>query len=88
MEIVKVKNKYQIVIHEEVRKEANINIGDFLEVKATKNGITFEPKTLVDRGLAEALKEFKSSKTVGPFKNSTEMFRFIDSPKKHRKFRK
>lgn len=87
MEIVKVKNKYQIVIPEEIRKEANINIGDFLEVKNTKDGIKLEPKVVVDREFAEALKEMRAKKTLGPFKNASEMFKFLDSPKK-RKYKK
>jgi len=88
MEIVKVKNKYQIVIPEEIRKEANINIGDFLEVKNTKDGIRLEPKVLVDREFIGALKEFKLAKTLGPFRNSKEMFKFLDLSKKSKKYRR
>lgn len=72
MEIVKVKNKYQVVIPEEIRKQANIEIGDYLEAKVVKGGISFTPKSLLDRELAEALEEVRQGKTIGPFNSVAE----------------
>ena len=81
MQIVRVKNKYQVVIPEEVRKEADIEIGDYLEAKVFKGGISFTPKSLLDRKLAQGLEEVRQGKTVGPFKNAKEMFKYLDRKK-------
>ncbi len=81
MELVKVKNKYQIVIPEIIRKGAKVEIGDFLEVKVVPGGIKLEPKTILDREIANGLLEVKSKKTIGPFKDTKAMFRHLDSKK-------
>lgn len=67
MSIVTVKNKYQVVIPQHVREQAGIGIGDILEARAEKGKIIFEPKSIVDRGVAESLAEFKSGRSFGPF---------------------
>lgn len=67
MPVVTVKNKYQVVIPQSVRKHVGINIGDVLEAKAEDGRIIFEPKSAVDRGIAESLEEFRKSRSFGPF---------------------
>ena len=49
MSIVRVKNKYQVVIPESVREEIGVEIGDVLEAKVERGKITFTPKSIVDR---------------------------------------
>ena len=85
MQIVKVKNKYQVVIPEEIRREADIEIGDYLEAKIFSGGISFTPKSLLDRELAEALQEVLQGKTIGPFNNVTEAFENFELRHKHKK---
>lgn len=84
MEIVKVKNKYQVVIPEEIREKIGVEIGDFFEVKIVGKSINFEPKVVVDKWLGEALEEIKSGKTAGPFRDSKEMFKFLNTSKKRK----
>ena len=67
MAIVTVKNKYQVVIPLHVRNEIGVNIGDVFEAKAEKGKIVFEPKSIVDRGIAESMAEFKAGRSFGPF---------------------
>jgi AbrB family looped-hinge helix DNA binding protein len=66
MSIVRVKNKYQVVIPERLREEIGIEVGDVLEAKVERGKITFTPKSLVDRGIAESLEEFKKGRSFGP----------------------
>jgi AbrB family looped-hinge helix DNA binding protein len=67
MAIVTVKNKYQVVIPQDVRDEIGVSVGDVFEAKAEKGRIVFEPKTIVDRGIAESMAEFKAGRSLGPF---------------------
>lgn len=67
MAIVPVKNKYQVVIPASVRKRIDIGVGDLLEAKVERGKITFTPKSIVDRRLAEALEDVVRGRTYGPF---------------------
>jgi len=67
MAIVTVKNKYQIVIPQRVREKIGVDVGDLLEARAEGGKIVFEPKSVVDRGIAESIAEFKAGKGYGPF---------------------
>lgn len=69
MDIVTVKNKYQIVIPQGLREQVGVNIGDLLEAKVEKGKITFTPKTLIDRDVVESLVDFKAGRSFGPFSN-------------------
>ena len=73
MSLVAVKNKYQIVIPAKVRKQAGIKVGDLLEAKVERGKITFVPKTLIDRGIAESLEDYKKGRVYGPFDTAEEM---------------
>jgi AbrB family looped-hinge helix DNA binding protein len=46
MDIVTVKNKFQIVIPQHVREQVHIEIGDVLEAGVENGKITFTPKSL------------------------------------------
>ena len=67
MSIVTVKNKYQVVIPQRVREEIGLDVGDVLEARAEDGKIVFEPKSVVDRGIAESIAEFQAGKGRGPF---------------------
>lgn len=59
MSIVRVKNKYQVVIPEPVREEIGIEVGDMLEAKVERGKITLTPKSLVDR-IPQAIKDIRA----------------------------
>jgi AbrB family looped-hinge helix DNA binding protein len=73
MALVSVKNKYQVVIPQNVRRKIGINIGDLLEAKAERGKITFTPKSVVDREIAESLADFKAERAYGPFATHEEL---------------
>ena len=55
MSIIRVKNKYQVVIPERIRADiGGIEVGDTFEVKAERGKITLTPKSVVvlDREIA------------------------------------
>ncbi len=72
MSLVSVKNKFQIVIPAKVRKQAGIKVGDLLEAKVERGKLTFVPKTIIDRGIAESLEDYKKGRVYGPFDTAEE----------------
>ena len=73
MALVAIKKKYQIVIPRDVREAAGVEVGDLLEAKAEGGKITFTPKSVLDRGIAESLADFAAGHSFGPFKTSGEL---------------
>ena len=72
MPFVTVKKKYQVVIPVAVRRKLGIEIGDLLEVKFERGKITFTPKSVIDRELAEGLDDIRKGRTYGPFESAEE----------------
>lgn len=72
MSLVSVKNKFQIVIPAKVRKQAGIKVGDLLEAKVERGKLTFVPKAIIDRGIAESLEDIKQGRFYGPFDTTEE----------------
>ena len=73
MPLVKVKTKYQVPFPAAVREQAGVRIGDILEAKVVRGTITLVPKTVIDRGIAESLEQFKKGQSFGPFDTAEEM---------------
>lgn len=72
MELVTVKTKFQIVIPQSIRQLANIGIGDLLEAGIENGKITFTPKSVIDRHLAEGLSDLAAGRSHGPYKTAAE----------------
>ena len=83
MTLVKVKEKYQVTLPAALREKAGLEVGDLLEAKVVGRKITLTPKTVLDREVAQALKEIDEGKTHGPFKTAEAAIRFL-----HRRARK
>ena len=49
MSIVIVKDKYQVVIPQSVRRQLGISRGDVLEAKVEHGKLTYTPKLVIDR---------------------------------------
>ncbi len=77
MAIVTVKNKYQVVIPQEIRKHLPVSIGDLLEARVENGKITLTPKALIDRELAEGLQDIRKGRTYGPYESGAEMVRAL-----------
>ena len=73
MALVTVKKKFQIVIPLQVRRQVGIRVGDLLEAKAERGGVSLVPKSAVDRGIAESLAEFARGRGYGPFDTAEEV---------------
>jgi AbrB family looped-hinge helix DNA binding protein len=83
MPLVQMKSGGRLVIPKEVREEAKIKEGDFLEVKVEKGKVIITPKMIVDRVelsekgekmLEEALKEVKEGK-IRKFDQLEQLFK-------------
>ena len=88
MAIVTVKNKYQVVIPQRVREAIGVDIGDLLEARAEDGKIIFEPKSVVDRGIAESIAEFQAGKGYGPFESHEAFVRALHKEAKKASGRK
>ena len=89
MEVVAVKNKFQIVIPQRVRARVHVEVGDLLEANVENGKITFTPKSLVDRHLAEALQDLKQGRTHGPYNSVRDAVRALEArAKRHAPKRK
>ncbi len=53
MPIVKVNRNFQVTIPASVRRQLDISKGDYLEAIATRDGILYRVKDLVDRDISE-----------------------------------
>ena len=84
MEIVAVKNKFQIVIPQHIREQVQVEIGDLLEAKVENGKITFTPKSLIDRHLAEALDDVKHGRTHGPYTSARDAIKALETRAKRR----
>lgn len=68
MSLVAVKNKFQVVIPQNVREQIGLNVGDLLEARIERGKITFTPKSVVDRGIAEGLEDIRKGRVHGPYR--------------------
>ena len=84
MQIVTVKNKFQIVIPQHIREQVHVEIGDLLEANVEDGKITFTPKSLIDRHLAEGLEDLKQDRTHGPYANVRDAIRALENRAKRR----
>ncbi|MEO8658952.1 MAG: AbrB/MazE/SpoVT family DNA-binding domain-containing protein [Bryobacteraceae bacterium] len=79
MDIVTVKNKFQIVIPQHVRELARVEIGDLLEAGVENGKIVFTPKSLVDRHIAEGLEDARAGRTHGPYSRAADAIAALES---------
>ena len=69
MAIVTVKNKFQVVIPQDLRKKLGIARGDLLEARVERGRLTYTPKSLIDRipaGKAERQRFFEKLREEAP----------------------
>lgn len=88
MDIVAVKTKFQVVIPQHIREQVKVEIGDLLEAGVEDGKITFTPKSLIDRHLAEGLEDAKQGRTHGPYANAKDAIKALETrAKRHAKKR-
>ena len=79
MDVVTVKQKFQIVIPQHIREQMRVEVGDLLEASVEDGKITFTPKTLIDRRLAEALRDLKQGRTHGPYTSARQAIQALEA---------
>jgi AbrB family looped-hinge helix DNA binding protein len=79
MDIVTVKTKFQIVIPQHIREQVHVEIGDVLEANVEDGKITFTPKSLIDRHLAEGLEDIREGRTHGPYASAAAAIKALDA---------
>ena len=73
------KTKFQIVIPQDIRQQVNVEVGDVLEANVEGGKITFTPKSLVDRHLAEGLEDVRKGRTHGPYDTAATAIQALDA---------
>lgn len=90
MSLVKIKNKFQIVIPDEVRKKLKVEIGDTLEIEERDGVLVARPVMIVDRSQAyfwteewqKGEREAEEAKRKGRFRefdNADEAIKWLKS---------
>jgi bifunctional DNA-binding transcriptional regulator/antitoxin component of YhaV-PrlF toxin-antitoxin module len=71
MSLVRVKEKFQLTLPNELRQRAGVAVGDYLEASIGRGGvITLTPKAFIDRRLAEGLADIRAGRVHGPSRMS------------------
>lgn len=65
------------MIPAKVRRQISVRVGDFFEAGVECGKITFTPKSLLDREVAEALSDFRAGRTSGPFETHEELVKHL-----------
>jgi len=85
MPLVRVKQKFQVTIPDDVRRRVGLEVGDMLEASTKNNMITLRPKIVVDRHpaidarLREGLADIKAGRVYGPFDSAKDLVRDLRS---------
>lgn len=82
MGVVAVKNKFQIVIPQNIRKQIRVEVGDLLEAGVEGGRITLTPKSLIDRHVAEGLEDLRQGRTHGPYSSAEDAIRALEARSK------
>lgn len=93
MQLVAVKNKYQVVIPHKLRKSIKIKVGDFMEAKIERGSVILTPKKVIDysdfpnaddeytpaqrKRLDAELAVAEKGPFYGPFDTHAEMMNFL-----------
>lgn len=74
-----VKNKFQVVIPLKVRQTLAVSVGDIFEANVEGGRITLTPKSVVDRGIAEGLADFRAGRVHGPFESAKALMKSLNA---------
>mgnify|MGYP001600072167 CR=1 FL=1 len=89
MQIAKISPKHQITIPREAFEKLRLEVGDFLEVDVTEEGLLLIPKKLISKDQAwfwtkewqkkekEADEAIAKGEVSGPFNNTAELVRHL-----------
>lgn len=71
MSLVKVRQRGQVTLPQDVRDELQLEEGNLLEASVENHAIVLKPKAVVDRRIDEAIAEgkrdYREGRFIGPF---------------------
>ena len=77
MALVKVKEKYQVLIPPYVRNKVHVRVGDLLEASVVRGKITFTPRNIVDRDIEISLQQVAQGKVSPAFSSARDLVRHL-----------
>ena len=77
MSSVKIGASRQIVIPKKLYDQLGLVPGDYLDVELQDDQLVLTPKTLIEKRLAEGLKDIQEGRVVGPFQSAKEAMRAL-----------
>ena len=81
MPTVKIGVSRQVVIPKKLYERLGLVPGDYLEVELEDDRLVLTPKMLVEKRLAEGLKDVKQGRVVGPFKTARSAMKTLKAQK-------
>jgi AbrB family looped-hinge helix DNA binding protein len=85
MAAVKVGASRQVAIPKKLHDEMGLSPGDYLEVERRGNQLILTPKSLIEKRLAEALKDVKEGRVGGPYSTVDELISSLHGARRPRK---
>ena len=79
MPAVKIGTSRQVVIPKKLYDQLGLQPGEYLEVELQGNQLILTPKQLIEKRLAEGLKDIKEGRVIGPFKTAKQAMRALRS---------
>lgn len=83
--LIKVKTKFQLTLPTRVRRAMGVDVGDFFEARIQNRTIVLSPKSVIDKGISQSMRDVKSGRVHGPYSTIDDLFRSLDKKTKIKK---
>ncbi len=67
----------QVVIPKKLHDRLGLKAGDYLEVSLERDRLVFAPKALIDKRIAEGLRDLRAGRTLGPFRSADKAMKAL-----------
>lgn len=82
-EFVKVKSKYQLTLPTSLRRSLGVDVGDLFRASVQGGTLVLTPAEVLDRDVAESLRDVAEGRTYGPFDTVGALFDSLEANKPH-----
>ena len=65
------------MIPKKLHDRLGLKAGDYLEVSVEQDRLVFAPKALVDKRIAEGLRDLRTGRTLGPFSTADKAMKAL-----------
>ena len=79
---IQVKTKYQLTLPTTLRRSLGVDVGDLFKAAVRGGELVLTPASVLDRDLAEGLRDLAEGRTHGPFNTADEAITFLHSRKR------